>query len=172
MLFAFLTLGQWLILLAVLAVVGLVALPGTRPYARALVGSIRTALSCLVLCALLAVSSVAIYVDLEYVIYGVEAEATITKVDSGGKGRRVEYRFTEADGTARVERDAIDAGWTAPPNGTVTIQYIPGQPGHSRLSRYIGHWFPYALFVGSACLLIVVVALTARRVMKAARGPL
>jgi hypothetical protein len=168
MLLAFLTAGQWVILLVLAMVIGLLALPPTRRYVGPIVRSVRTAMACVMLLITMAVSSIAIYGDLEYYLSGAEAEATITKIDSGRKARHVEYQFTEADGTPRTGRDTVDARWVAPANGTITIQYIPGEAGHSRVSRYFVHWMAYAVFLGSACLLLLIIASSVWKVMRGA----
>jgi hypothetical protein len=148
--------------------------PSTRPYMMAIVGGIRTLVACLAFTLLLVISSVAIYFDVEYRWLGREAEATVTKAELDSKSVRVEYRFTDADGTPRTGKALASAGWDVPPGGTITIQYLPGPEGSSRLSepRSSAQWMPYAVFVGSGLLLLLTIGLAVRRVMMAAAPPL
>jgi hypothetical protein len=140
---------------------------------RAIVGGIRTLIACLSFALFLVLSSVAIYFDVEYRWLGREAEATVTKAVMAGDGVRVEYRFTDADGTPRTGTDSAKAGWDVPPGETIAIQYLPGPEGSSRLSepRSSGQWIPYVVFVGSGLLLLLTIGLAVRRVMMAAAPP-
>ena len=63
------------------------------------------------------------------------ADAEVTrsqeKTSVGRRGRsvrvlRVEYDFTEANGTRRSERDDLPVDWSLPADGNITVQYLPG----------------------------------------------
>jgi hypothetical protein len=143
MLFAFWHPGTWLILAFGGAVIVLLLLPATRPYVQATVRSVKTLVSCILGAAILIFTGIAIAGDLEYLLVGREAEATVTKVDRRAKDTRIEYRFTDADGILRTGVETTANGWIEPQDGKVTIQYLPGHEDRSRVSRYIVHWFPY-----------------------------
>ena len=167
MVLAFLLWCDWLILVPIVVILALLAFPGTRRYVKAMLSSVRIVLMVFLFGAFLVASSVAIYGDVHYFVNGRETEAVITKVVREGKNRHVEYEFTEADGTPRTGSDAIDTNWVAPANGKLSVQYLPGEEGASRLQRLITHWLPYVLFVISACLLPLIIAMGVRGVMKA-----
>lgn len=168
MIVAFLTPGQWLLIAGGIVLVILLLVPATRPYVRAIVSSIRALLLCIVLLFLLALGALLVYLDLEYAFTGQEAEATVTRTEPARNGVHVEYRFVDADGNPRTGNDTAAQGWTAPPDGTVTVQYLPGADGHSRLSRMRSQstWIPYVMFFGSGLALLLLIAFTVRRVMK------
>jgi hypothetical protein len=99
--------------------------------------------------------SFVIYADVEYLLFGNETGAIVTKTKQVRNRVQVEYRFTDADGIVRTGKDTTAVGWVVPQGGAITIQYLPGQGGHTRLSRLIVHWLPYAFFIGSGLLLLL-----------------
>ncbi len=86
------------------------------------------------------------YGELAYLIWGRSAEARLTeppkivvmKSRRGGETEqlRVEYRFADGDSDLRTEVDMVPTDWPVPREGTVAIQYIPGDKYSSRL---VGH---------------------------------
>jgi hypothetical protein len=80
--------------------------------------------------------------ELKYALFSKTAEAKVTgthdTAETGRQGRRiplvaVEYQFTEADGTARSERDDVPVDFPLPSGGSVAVQYYPGVADSSRL---------------------------------------
>jgi hypothetical protein len=53
---------------------------------------------------------------------------------SGQEQKTVEYTYKdEAADELRTERDQVPSDWTTPKDGSVKVQYIPGEKGASRL---------------------------------------
>ena len=79
--------------------------------------------------------------ELKYAVWGATAEATIVRTfettEAGRRGTRrhiriVEYNFANEDGARRRERDDVSLDWTVP-DDKVTVQYLPGVEGSSRI---------------------------------------
>lgn len=99
------------------------------------------------------------YRELRFAVWGRTAEAQVTKtfetreMRSRTRSRRklaVEYTFTDQGGTQHNERDDVPISWQPLPANVVTVQYIPGVKGASRL-RGNSHMFLVWLFCGSIC---------------------
>ena len=83
--------------------------------------------------------------EFRYALWGETVEARVTRVfetvEHTGRGRRIEklavlYSFVDSSNDElRDERDNVDVGWP-PPGETTLVQYIPGEPGRSRLSGH------------------------------------
>jgi hypothetical protein len=100
------------------------------------------------------VSSYFSYRELKYAVWGATAEATVTRAaettEMGRRGRRrpmlvVEYTFSDGSTGQRSERDRVPIDWPVP-EGTVTVQYLPGVAGASRLA---GHSNKFAVWMAS-----------------------
>lgn len=83
--------------------------------------------------------------ELRYLIWGKTVETRVQEkriVENtsrrGGKVEqlRVAYQFEDA-GNRRSEYDMLPTDWPVPDEGNIAVQYIPGDPGSSRLA---GHW--------------------------------
>lgn len=115
------------------------------------------------------VSGVLSCMELRYSFWGKVAEAQVLRTyESANRYGRyyqqrllaVEYVFTEADGTQRIERDDVPIDWPAP-GVTVAVQYIPGVAQTSRLAgdtASIAVW----IFLGFVIFLVVSVCWIAR----------
>jgi hypothetical protein len=98
------------------------------------------------------------YGELIYLVRGRQAQANVTKsYESTRRGRfglsqgtmvTVEYAFAEPDGTRRTGSDTVRPDWPLPSNGTVPVQYTPGEDGRSRLSGHV-NWFGPGFFAVS-----------------------
>lgn len=79
------------------------------------------------------------FVEFKFLLWGQTATADVTSVREvqGSRKKRpyrvVEYRFTEADGAARSERDDVPTDYPAAEGSTITVQYLPGVADSSRL---------------------------------------
>ena len=94
------------------------------------------------------------YGELKFAGWGKTAEAKVTRTHQTRNFSkrlllRVEYQFTEADGTGRSERDDVAIDWPAPGTGNVTVQYLPGVAGSSRL---LGNSNMMAVYIVLGCL--------------------
>jgi len=90
------------------------------------------------------------YDELLYLLRGKTATATIGEVYEV-RGRRgsvhlkVEYTFSEADGTARKGADNVSVDWTPPSSGSTEVDYIAGNKERSRLAGNV-RWVPVSIF--------------------------
>ena len=118
------------------------------------------------------------YGELEFLLVGKTAEARVTWTSYqtfGGNPNHneftVEYDFTEADGTRRIESDNVSRDWTFATTGSnITIQYLPGVKGSSRLLGHSERTMVY-LFFGFLTALVVAVVLLWRHANQAMQRP-
>ena len=59
---------------------------------------------------------------------------TVRLRSSNSKQLQVEYTFAEPNGTRRSGSDSQPLGWKPPADGTVLVQYTPGEYGRSRMA--------------------------------------
>jgi hypothetical protein len=128
-------------------------------------------------------SAVFSYGELKFAVWGKTAPAKVTRThethNGGGFGRRglrertpllaVEYQFTEADGTARSERDDVPIDWPMPENGEISVQYLPGVADSSRLEGHSRMTWVY-VFLGSLAWLAYSIYKLWREATEAVRG--
>ncbi|VTR99376.1 DUF3592 domain-containing protein [Tuwongella immobilis] len=101
--------------------------------------------------ALFLVSSCLSWGEVAYLLWGRDAQATITKAFTSSAIRSrtvrltVEYEFTEPDGTRRGGTVDLSPDWPVPASGKVAVRYMPGENGRSRLSGHV-HWLGLTLF--------------------------
>ena len=83
--------------------------------------------------------------ELKYMTFGKEASAKLVRVyeyqDVGRRGRTrektaVEYQFKDADLGVRIESDDLPFNARPPKGPTVTVQYLEGSEGSSRLAGH------------------------------------
>lgn len=99
-------------------------------------------------------SAYASWKEVKFMMWGATATAEVVSVqeETGGRRRRsylaVEYRFTEADGTSRSEKDDVPTSYEVTAPGTVNVQYLPGVADSSRLEGTANNTALF-VFVGS-----------------------
>ncbi len=80
--------------------------------------------------------------ELEYFVWGETVVAEIQRIAGtytiDRRGRHipkilVEFSFTDAGGTERVERETVRSDWKAPPGGRTMIEYFEGVPNSARI---------------------------------------
>jgi hypothetical protein len=82
--------------------------------------------------------------ELRYAIWGQTAEAQVRNLShfvqpgrGGSEKLSIEYSFTDSSDTeSRSERDELPSGWKLPKGEKITIQYLPGDRGSSRLKGH------------------------------------
>lgn len=93
--------------------------------------------------AILLVSAYTTYVEARYLIAGRTSTGSITGVDEmkpakrdGEPFLRVKYSFADVDGTNRKESDDMSADWVVPASSSVSVQFLQGKPGWSRIAGH------------------------------------
>jgi hypothetical protein len=93
------------------------------------------------------------YAEADYLLNGRQIEANVTdlyKVTKRGRfgessHLKVDYTFTEPNGTSRTGSDTVGNDWKMPASKTVSVQYTPGAEGRSRLFGSI-NWVWIVIF--------------------------
>lgn len=116
----------------------------------------------LVLCAVLfVISCFFAYAEFVYLTFGRDARAAITatSIVQGRRSQRlrVDYQFTEPDGTQRTGSDLVSTAWTIPATRLVDVRYTPGPEGRSRLAEN-ANWIWLAVFAISVTSIIAFIA--------------
>jgi hypothetical protein len=104
------------------------------------------------------VSGFFVYEELIYLVLGKDATATVTNVQPMTRRSRsgdhhylkVDFSFTEANGTQRIGEDNMSTDWVPPSSNTLTVRYTPGISGRARIAGNV-KWFGIALFVAAMC---------------------
>ncbi|MBX3379696.1 MAG: hypothetical protein KF805_06350 [Phycisphaeraceae bacterium] len=104
------------------------------------------------------------YAEARYMLAGRTASAALVGVQEVRPGRRetdpvylrVDYAFTEPDGSNRAESDLMPTDWPVPPGNIVNVQYLVGKNGWSRISGHDRLWLTVPFIV---CTTIVTVFL-------------
>ena len=114
--------------------------------------------------------------EFRYALWGETIEARVTRafetVELTGRGRRIEklavlYSFVDpSNNEVRSERDNVNRDWPAP-GETALVQYIPGEPGRSRLS---GHRHMLSVVFFFACV-VALAAFVYRMHREVSRSP-
>ncbi|MBX3438532.1 MAG: hypothetical protein KF861_13655 [Planctomycetaceae bacterium] len=114
--------------------------------------------------------------ELNYLLRGRSVEAEVTRMyeytvptrHGPSKPRLgIEYRFTDADGQSREDKDWVPVSRGLHGRATVEVQYLPGPEGDSRLAANRSILGP-AVFL--ACLAFVVLGLM--RLIREANAPI
>jgi hypothetical protein len=97
--------------------------------------------------AALVVSCCVSYHELVFFLRGQHAKGAVTKTYETilrgrygierGRALTVEYTYTDADGHLRSDSDTVPLDWSLPTDGSVTIQYLPGAEGQTRLAGHM-----------------------------------
>ena len=108
------------------------------------------------------VSAVMSYRELQYMMSGETAQATLIRTETSRSRRHgrpyptlvVEYQFADArGGGVRKESDRVPTDWPIDRGTTqIAVEYIPGSPGWSRLH---GHSQMVWVYLFGACLLAI-----------------
>ncbi len=104
------------------------------------------------------------FFEFQYFAFGQTATGDITSTQTlEGRRRRgwsrtkklqVNFNYTEADGSQRKGVDTVDLDWPVPANRKVSIQYMPGPYGQSRIAGQV-NWFILGLFAASLGAIVV-----------------
>ena len=99
------------------------------------------------------------YVEIRYMVSGRTASAAITSVEEmRGAGRntqsfvRVKYTFADTDESDRNEFDDMASDWVAPAASSVSVQFLSGKPGWSRIAGHGRLWMTVPFLL---CLTVV-----------------
>lgn len=115
--------------------------------------------------------------ELVFLVFSRTTQAEVTRVyqvtlyGRGGSERRmtrVEYAFTEPDGTKRDGYDTVPTDWEVPAAGPVSVRYTPGADGSTRLAGHV-NWLPVGVVVVSLGAMAVFVAILWREAIQANR---
>ena len=82
------------------------------------------------------------YVEMIYLLQSRSVRATVTRLSEMTERRRsstlvylqVEYAFAELTGTRQTGSGNQPLGWRPPADGTILMQYTPGEYGRSRIA--------------------------------------
>ena len=99
------------------------------------------------------------YQECKFLVWGATAEATITNMfETTGTGRNrrslrlaIEYTFTDSATGSRSERDDVPISWPIP-QGTVTVQYLPGV---AKSSRLLGNSSTFFVWIFCGCIALL-----------------
>jgi hypothetical protein len=114
------------------------------------------------LCFAFIVSAAFALVETRYLLWGRTVPARLVEVketkEHAGAGQTTpilvfQYTFNDGEQGLRIERDTVPIDWPRPAGNTVDVQYIPAEPGSSRL---LGHRNEFSVIFCLGCLAAVV----------------
>lgn len=79
--------------------------------------------------------------------------------------QKVEFQFTDANGTQLHSQDTVPLSWKAPDDGKLPVQYIPGHPVRARIAGHT-NFIPiiaFAICLGWAVFALLLVWREARK---------
>lgn len=114
--------------------------------------------------AVLLFSAYTTYVEVRYLMSGRTAGAAITSVEEmRGAGRnaepfrRVRYTFADVDGSDRKEFDDMARDWAPPAGASISVQFLSGKAGWSRIAGHDRLWMTIPFLLCAAVVTVFLV---------------